>query len=184
MDSDVGVLFEKARDGDPAAWDALVDQFINLVWSVVRSFGLEQRDAEDVVQMTWLRLVENFESVKEPDRIGLWLSTTARREALRCINKKKRAVLVDPGASFGHIGDDAPEVGADVANRQLAESVLVALQQLEPGCQALLRLVLCDPPLSYEQISVALDVPIGTIGPRRQRCLKKLRAALPTLFET
>jgi DNA-directed RNA polymerase specialized sigma24 family protein len=50
-----------------------------------------------------------------------------------------------------------------------------ALQILPPKCQQLLRLLATDPPASYEQVSAILDMPIGSIGPTRARCLERLR---------
>ena len=40
---------------------------------------------------------------------------------------------------------------------------------------SLLRLLCIDPPVSYEDVAVALEIPKGSIGPTRQRCLERLR---------
>ena len=70
--------------GDEAAWAAIVDRFSGLVWSTARSHRLSNADAADVVQLTWLRLVEHLDRINDPERLGAWLATTARRECSVC----------------------------------------------------------------------------------------------------
>jgi RNA polymerase sigma factor (sigma-70 family) len=169
--AEVAFLVHAAADGDRAAWDALVDRYNGLVWSVARSHRLSTVDASDVVQTTWLRLVENLGRLQEPERVGAWLATTARRECLRTLRHSARMVAVE----------DPPE---QVTESRLDAALLVeerdrALWQafggLSERCQELLRLLVADPPPSYEEVSAALDMPIGSIGPTRQRCLDRLR---------
>jgi len=53
-----------------------------------------------------------------------------------------------------------------------------SFERLRPSDQALLRLLTADPRPSYDEISAALDMPIGSIGPTRQRALARLREQL------
>ncbi|WP_131741710.1 RNA polymerase sigma factor, partial [Actinomadura roseirufa] len=76
-------LVDRARDGDGAAWARLVERFSGLLWAIARGYGLGDADAGDVVQTTWLRLVERLDDLREPAAVGGWLATTARREAAR-----------------------------------------------------------------------------------------------------
>ena len=124
-----------------------------------------------------LRAVERLETVREPDRIGLWLSTVARRECMRIIETGARSVPSDPDVAFVNLrsGDDP---GSDAVDRTEAGQVLKALGTLPQDCQALLRLTLADPPIPYRDIAEILDIAVGTIGPKRQRCLSRLRSAL------
>ncbi len=82
-----------------AAWDRLMDQYGRLIWSITRDFKLAESDASDVVQTTWLRLVEHIDRLEHPERVGAWLATTARNECLRGIAARKRLVLV--GEEYG-----------------------------------------------------------------------------------
>src|ERR1700736_5087741 len=84
-----------AAAGDATAWDALVGRYSNLVWAVARAHRLSSADAADVSQTTWLRLVEHLDSIKQPERLGAWLATTARRECLAVIRRKSRQVPVE-----------------------------------------------------------------------------------------
>lgn len=70
MAANDAALLGAARHGDQAAWDALVADYTNLVWSIARGFRLETADAHDAVQMTWLRLVENLHRIRSGWRVG------------------------------------------------------------------------------------------------------------------
>src|ERR1700734_931882 len=78
-------LVEAASEGDQAAWNALVDRFSGLLWATARAHRLSASDSAEVVQTTWLRLVEHLDRIRDRDRLGAWLATTARRECLRVI---------------------------------------------------------------------------------------------------
>jgi RNA polymerase sigma factor (sigma-70 family) len=176
--SDVGQLVRDAADGDQAAWNRLVERFNGLVWSVARGHRLDSADASDVVQTTWLRLVENLGRLQEPERVGAWLATTARRESLRTLRVSARQVptetelLPDPGT-------DVPPA-AELLASERDRALWTAFGGLSERCQVLLRLLVADPPPSYEDIGAALDMPIGSIGPTRQRCLERLRGLAET----
>ncbi len=178
---DVSRLVRAAADGDDAAWRELVSRYGGLVWSVARSHRLCQADAGDVVQCTWLKLVQHLDSLKNPAAVGAWLATTARRECLRTIDGSKHQIP---------FGDDLPEPlpPEDVALddellRSERDSILWrAVSLLRTEDQALVRLLASDPPVSYTEISAALDMPIGSIGPTRARCLERLRARCEQLY--
>ena len=169
--AEVAELVRAAADGDQAAWHGLVDRYNGLVWSVARAHRLSTVDASDVVQTTWLRLVENLGRLQDPERVGAWLATTARRECLRTLRHSARQVPTEA----------VPEVAAEgrVDSALLVEErdrlLWQAFGGLSERCQTLLRILVADPPPSYEEVGAALDMPIGSIGPTRQRCLDRLR---------
>jgi RNA polymerase sigma factor (sigma-70 family) len=175
--SEVRALVDAAAGGDASAWDGLVDGFGGLVWSIIRGYRLYGSDAADVSQTVWLRLVEHIHRLRDPERAGAWLATTARNECLRVLRKSGRQVVTA----------DVPEVelmthAADPINGLLAAeehgTLMAALESVPPRCQTLLRLLIADPPLSYDEIAELLDMPKGSIGPTRGRCLDHLRAAM------
>ncbi len=169
--SEVAELVRAAAEGDRAAWDGLVDRYNGLVWSVARSFRLASADASDVVQTTWLRLVEHLGSLQDPERVGAWLATTARREALRTLRHSARQV---PTEELPDAGTDA-QLDAALLVAERDRALWQAFGGLSERCQALLRVLVADPPPSYDEISASMDMPIGSIGPTRQRCLERLR---------
>jgi RNA polymerase sigma factor (sigma-70 family) len=174
---DVAGAVAAAAAGDASAWGALVDRFTPTLWAVARSHRLAEAEAADVVQTTWLRFVEHVGRLHQPDRAGAWLVTTARRESLRSIRTGARQVPTDDEwtleAGADRAGPDSPDervVDADERVRLWA-----ALERMGDRCRQLLRLLVTDPPPSYEDISAVLDMPIGSIGPTRARCLERLR---------
>lgn len=170
-------LVAAATAGDQAAWDALVARFAGLVWSVIRSHGLYGETAADVFQTAWLRLIEHLGRLREPERVGSWLATTARHECFRVMRTSARQVLV---ADVPELVDDDPDtdVAAAVLAGERRDIALAALAAAPPRCQELLRLLLVEPALSYDEIALILDIPKGSIGPTRGRCLDHVRARL------
>lgn len=176
-DSDTADLVALVRAGDQRAWVALTGRYTNLLWSVARAMRLDRADAADAVQTTWLRLVERLDSLREPEHLGSWLVTTARRE---CLVTLRRTARVRPGLSEDLT--DLPAATDPLDEALLREERDVALWtafgRLTARCQALLRVLMADPPPSYAQVSDALDLPVGSIGPTRQRCLNSLRQVM------
>jgi RNA polymerase sigma factor (sigma-70 family) len=169
-----------AAAGDSAAWNRLVESFSGLVWSVVRSHGLFGAEGADVCQTVWLRFVEHLGRLREPERVGAWLATTARHECLRVLRRGSRSVPVGepPDVAETRAGTDPIATAVAAEEHRL---LMAALEQVPPQCQTLLRLLIVDPPLSYDEISAILEIPKGSIGPTRQRCLGRVRAVMTTL---
>ncbi|GAA3397447.1 hypothetical protein GCM10020369_77670 [Cryptosporangium minutisporangium] len=174
---EAAMLVSAAAGGDRSAWDALVDAYGGLIWTVARNHRLSSGDAGDVSQTTWLRLVENIDRLSDPSRVGAWLATTARRECLRLLGRAKRTVLsgeeLDPATDRLRLA--TPEADAALLAAEQEAEMRSAFGRLTPRCRELLQLLLLDPAPSYDEISAALDIPIGSIGPTRGRCLEKLR---------
>jgi RNA polymerase sigma factor (sigma-70 family) len=174
----VAALVVDAAAGSQDAWDGLVARYNRLVWAVARSFRLSEPDAADVVQTTWLRLVEHLGAVQQPERVGSWLGTTARREALR-VAKAHDGTLEQPtGHELSVVPDAAPSIEESMLTRERDAELYHAVLQLNERCQRLLRVLSASPPPRYETVSEALGLPIGSIGPTRGRCLDKLRRVL------
>jgi RNA polymerase sigma factor (sigma-70 family) len=176
MEAGASEIVLRALNGDEGAWDALVERFAGLVWSVARAHGLNTADASDVCQTTWLRLAEHLGRLREPEAVGGWLATTARREALRTRLRQQRVVLHDWGVDVVDVRQQDVEAG--VLQEERHALLWRGIAALGEGCRALLRVLLSDPPPSYQEVSAALDMPVGSIGPTRGRCLQKLRAVL------
>lgn len=170
---DVGALVRRAGGGDPTAWDGLVERFAGLVWGVARGIGLSPADAADVSQTTWLRLAEHLDRLREPERVGAWLATTARHEALRTSRQAQRQVLLD--TSDLAVADEAPAADHHVLDEERDAALWRAFDALPPPCKGLLRVLIAEPTPSYAEVSAALGMPVGSIGPTRGRCLKQLR---------
>ena len=181
---DAGELVRYAASGDTAAWTALVERFSGLVWSVARAHRLGSADAEEVFQTTWLRLTENVSRLTEPERVGAWLATTARNEALKVIRLGARTTITDSMHVLDRASDDeSPENAVleseeGAARLRRARQMWSAFHRLPGRCQQLLRLLIASPPPSYADIAAMLGIAIGSIGPTRGRCLQQLRVLL------
>lgn len=169
--------FTAWRDGDQAALEELVRLLSPTLWQVVRATGLDRASAEDVVQNTWLSLVDHAGTISNPMAVAGWLCTTARREAWRVSKKVKRELATDDdvlGSALPYV--DGPEDGVVLAEDKAV--LRRSLARISVRCQALLRMLAAGPRPEYAEVSEALEMPVGSIGPTRARCLEKLRTEL------
>jgi RNA polymerase sigma factor (sigma-70 family) len=171
---DTATLVAAAAEGEAQAWRELIDRYAVLVRCVCRSHRLSDADAEDVAQLTWLRAVEHIGRLRDPDRFGAWVGTTARRECLRVLQGRKRIVpTADEIRAPLFAAHADPEETERAAERRTA--VRAALTTLPPKQRTLLRLLHSGREPSYDEVSAQLGMPIGSIGPTRGRALERLR---------
>lgn len=170
------MLVGAAAAGDEHAWNALVDEFAGLVWTVARSFRLDDATAADVVQECWYRLAANLDRIREPARLGSWLTSTAKHEALRVLRTLDRQQPTD--------FDDERLLGTEqpadetLLGEERIDELYAAFGELNPECQQLLRLLFAEPKVPYEEIAEIVGIAVGSIGATRRRCLDKLRDKL------
>ncbi|MBP1078392.1 RNA polymerase sigma factor (sigma-70 family) [Microbacterium terrae] len=170
-------FFVRWREGDSRAMDELVRLMTPPLWHVVRAYGLDPALAEDVVQTTWLTLVRRHETILDPQAVSGWLTMCARREAWRVGKQHRRADATEAESLEPHlpVHESAEQTAAtDDESRRLWNAV----SRLDERCQRLLRIVAFEDRPDYARIAQDLAMPIGSIGPTRQRCLAKLRAGL------
>jgi RNA polymerase sigma factor (sigma-70 family) len=169
--------FRRWRAGDESALDELVRMMSPVLWHVVRATGLDREAAEDVVQNTWLTLVRSADSVRDAQAITRWLCTAARREAWRVSKSASRTRPVEDEVLDARLPvQTSPE--SEVVTDDEKTRLWRALARLPERCQKLLRIVAWEPRPDYSSVAEGLDMPIGSIGPTRRRCLDKLRVEL------
>jgi len=169
-------LVRRAADGDKRAWDALVERYAPLIWSICSRYCLARADAEDVGQNVWLQLVGQLDKIRDPAALPGWLATTTRRECLRVV----RAIRGSHAARYALDAETMPDDRARPADQELivAEhhaALREAFARLSPCDQQLIAALIQDPPVPYAEISARLGIAIGSIGPTRSRCLNRLR---------
>lgn len=169
-------LFGRWRDGDLDALDELVRSTTPRLWQLVRTYGLEPHTAEDVVQTTWMALVQHRDSIDRPTSIHAWLTTTTRREAWHTARSADRTVVTDVALLGSQRFSDGAEQEAQAVweHQRLWEAV----SRLPHPCPRLLRAVAFEDRPGYRRIARELDMPVGSLGPTRGRCLDKLRLLL------
>jgi RNA polymerase sigma factor (sigma-70 family) len=172
----VAGLVACAKGGDKQAWDALVERYAPLIWSICRGYRLGRADADDVGQSVWMCLVDQLDKIRDPAALPGWLATTTRRECWRVVGAARgpNAVVCAPDAETipdGQAGAVEHELLAAERHAALRE----AFTHLPPAGQRLIAMLVADPPVPYAEISIRLGIPIGSIGPTRSRCLDKMR---------
>ena len=171
---DIPALLAAAARDDQSAWDALVRQFSGLLWSIARGYRLSDADAADAVQCTWIKLVEHLDRITEPERLAGWLCTTARHECLQLLRRSGR--LPQPAEEIADSPDPAPALDHDLIVGERDAALWRVFEELPDRCRRLLRVLMASPPPAYADVALALDMPVGSIGPIRQRCLGRLKA--------
>jgi RNA polymerase sigma factor (sigma-70 family) len=165
------------QHGDPAAWDAILRRYGKLVSTTVRSFRLQEADAVDAMQMTWLRLAENAHRVQFPEKLGGWLATTARRECLHILRQAKLGpIFTDVAPEPVFDPSTGPEQRA--INADTAQTLRKLIDELSPCWRTLIRLLFTHNACSYDELARITGIPLGGIGPTRARALRQLRDKL------
>jgi RNA polymerase sigma factor (sigma-70 family) len=165
-------LTARATAGDKDAWRELVDRHAPVVWAVIRAHRLQGADAADVWQNAWAALAGSLPTLRRPDRLSAWLTTTTRRECLRVLRQLNREVLTDrlelPGT------DQEPPILTAARDKLLWQ----AFASLPHRCRDLLGLMVHAPELTYAQVSRALGLRANSLSRTRGRCLDQLRRKL------
>lgn len=174
-------LVGRARGQDSTAWHELVASYNPRLMRVARAFGLNDADAADVVQTTWLRCVQNVGQIRDLSSIGAWLTTICRREAMRILQRENAPVPYDPNDPVGplaRLADECHDPGiVDILRNQLQAELVGAITELPDRQRTLLmELLRADHDgRAYADVGMALEMPVGSIGPTRMRALQRLR---------
>jgi RNA polymerase sigma factor (sigma-70 family) len=166
-------LVRSARDGDDRAWKELVARFDGLLRGVAKGYRLAPEDVDDVVQTAWIRAYCNVGRLNDPAAIAGWLVITTRREALRHLQRGVREFPTDI-PPVPERADVSP-TEALALERERDAAIRDAVRRLNGRQRAVLKMMLAEPGLSYDELSAQLDMPVGSIGPTRERALGRLR---------
>lgn len=175
-DRPASYVVDAARRREPGAWDELLARYGGLVRRVVGSYRLQQADAADAVQNTWLRALERLDSLRDPERLGGWLATTADRECLALLRRAQREVPDE--RADGERPGVIPGPEAQVVDEEARRAVGAAVAGLSGRRQALVQALFFQPELAYVEVSEVVGIPVGSIGPTRGRALRNLRCTL------
>jgi RNA polymerase sigma factor (sigma-70 family) len=169
----LGGTVRSAAHGDEDAWRALFAHFNPVLKAVARGFRLAPADVDDVVQTTWARAFSRLHRLQEPEAFGGWLVVTARRESLRLLQRGTPEILTDEPPEADRREDEQPESAVLEAERR--EALRAAVRRLPTHQRRLLNALLATPWSSYDDLSSVLGMPVGSIGPTRNRSLDRLR---------
>jgi RNA polymerase sigma factor (sigma-70 family) len=171
-DRDLATVVRAARAGDHTAWSSLVARFDDNLRAIARSCRLAPTDIDDVIQTSWLNLLEGIEDIREPAAIVGWLATVTRRNAIRLRQSRAREQLTDDP----QLGDCSHAGGAevDVLAAERREALSRAMATLPERHRRLMTVLIAHPTLDYGQVGELLSMPRGSIGPIRARALMRL----------
>jgi RNA polymerase sigma factor (sigma-70 family) len=180
------VLIAAVMRSDEQAWNELIERYQHIIDAVSRRYGLRPEDAADVSQTVWMKAIDNLDRIRDLRAMPGWIKTTAMRAACTVLRSRDRLTLLD--VSEDNSADWSPlapatyssEVDAQMLHAERRAAVQDGLAELTESHRALLSLLVTDPPISYQKISDQLGLPVGSIGPTRARCLRKL-AATPSI---
>jgi RNA polymerase sigma factor (sigma-70 family) len=170
---DFSSVVRAASANDQRAWDQIVRTFTPLVRGIARRHRLGSADQDEVLQRTWIALVRSIGRLQDPNSIGAWLATTARRESLRVLGESTRLVLVDELPE--RASTEADDVVAGLIEDERRATLRAVADEMPARQRALVEALTSETEKSYEQLSAELDMPLGSIGPTRQRCVARMR---------
>ena len=171
-----GELVRLVMKDDPDAWAELVSRFTPLVRRVARRVGLSDADTADATQATWLRLSRNCHAIRNPDCISGWLARTAQRESVRvAVSSGRELPVADLVTELAERFAWSPSPEEILVHDELGDWLEAALDSLPPQSRRLIEALIDDAGLNYAEIAHRLEIPVGSIGPTRQRALAALR---------
>jgi RNA polymerase sigma factor (sigma-70 family) len=177
-------LLGAASAGEENAWEQIIARYQSLINAIARRHRLEPSDAHDVSQYVWMQLVDHIDKLRDPRALRGWISVTTTHRCYEILRAYKRSVSVDPLAlgRFDFVAAMAKqiqnesyrEIDDDLLRAEQRRAIRQGLTELTPTQQQLLLLLVADPPISYDEISRRMNIPVGSIGPTRARLLRKL----------
>ena len=165
-------LTREAAAGGEDAWRTLVALLDPMLHSIARGYRLSEADADDVVQITWGRALLHLDRLDDPGAVAGWLAVTARREAMRTLQRGVREL---PAAEPPEPEATEPAPEQATIDRERGTGLRAAIARLSGRQRELLTLLVDRPEISYEEVSRTIGMPVGSIGPTRERAFERLR---------
>ena len=175
-------LIRRCRQGSAGAWRQVLKKYERLVYSIPLRYGLSRDDAADIAQITFTILIQSLDGLSEDSHLGPWLVTVARRHTWRLLERNRRESASERRES-ADVAESAVLLGKSDADSiehwELTEWLDAGLSKIGASCRELLLALYFQPEgSSYAEVAARLGMPIGSIGPRRARCLKSLKQVL------
>ena len=169
-------LLARVAEGDSAAGRELVRRYDRLIAAAARRVLFSPVDVDDVVQETFLILLVSAGSIRDPNRLGPWLWTTASNLARRTARRNTRSRPVeDIEARVAPECDASDEVERGLDRGDQCVALREAMASITSEERLLIHLLTVEDRPCYASISAATSRPVGSLGPTRRRILGKLR---------
>lgn len=178
------VLVQQALRGDQAAWGAIVERYGGLAYATARRTGLGRGECEDVVQSVFVALVRSLGSLRDAESLAAWVSTSARRAAWRAARVARASPtqpLIEDSAAAAAEADRTDATDA-ISAEERGAVIRAALDSIDERCRHLLQaLFLGAREPDYRAIGERFGIALNSVGPVRNRCLRRLLEALKNL---
>lgn len=174
VDMDLREVVDRASRGEEGAWKIIVMRFSGLIRRIARAYGLCHSDISDISQIVWMRAFENIAKVRDPRHLGTWIAVVTERECMHLVRKTSNEQLISDHEELDR-ADDAPALDHRIITREQEEAVRQAINSLPSKGRLLMLLLIAGEKPEYEAVAQKLNMPVGSIGPTRQRCLRLLR---------
>jgi len=188
-------LLARCRRGEAEAWDALFDRHYaaagRFIFQLSHEFTPE--DVEEICQETFLAVIRNLASFHGHSQFQTWLFRIATNKA-RDFRERQTAAKRGGGQTPVSLQAEAPESGltldppspaappdAALLNAEQLRLVRVALDQVGEPCREILELRYFGD-LSYEELSVELQLNPKTVSSRLSKCLDRLEVIARKVF--
>lgn len=169
-----GELIRACLRGEESAWNELVERYGRLVYSIPRKLGFNPTDSDDVFQTVFGIAYRRLSGLRDESRLSSWLIRCTYRECWRLKRGRGDVRPLDDG-----MADDGSPTSETVERAETQQLVREALTEIDARCRGLITaLFLESEQRSYEEIAAGLGMPVGSIGPTRARCFKKLEGVL------
>ncbi|MEZ4388165.1 MAG: sigma-70 family RNA polymerase sigma factor [Candidatus Krumholzibacteriia bacterium] len=178
-------LYDRCRDGDELAWEALVRRYQARVCSVAYTYTGNEDEALDVAQEVFVRVWKRLDSCREPERFAAWLLSIARNACLDHLRRRKaRPPAQDiPADELYSLADPGQATDQRVEDQDRQHVLERALQQLSDiNREAILLKDIQELPL--EDMARLLDLPVGTVKSRCSRARVELAKVVAGLIGT
>jgi RNA polymerase sigma-70 factor (ECF subfamily) len=163
-------LVRRCRQGDDAAWRAIVERFSAYVYAIATRFGLREDGVEDVYQDVFMRVFTSLDSLRDDAALKPWIAQLTRRAA---IDRLRSGLPATFALHSDRLSDDEPEF----EHIEQAMSVYRALAELPSPYREAINLFFLED-RSYRTIAETLGISAGTVASRISRGLAMLRATL------
>ena len=171
-------LFEQCLVGNEQAWNALIDRYKNLIFSIPIRYGLSRDDASEIFQQVCLKLLAELPAIRDPASLPAWLIRVTSHKCFHWGRRERLHERLD-----GETGD-MPAEGTPLADEvvwqiERAQILREALLEISDRGRSLIHMLFYEEPaMPYDEVAAKLNLARGSIGFIRMRCLRQLRLRL------
>ncbi|MFN8546536.1 MAG: sigma-70 family RNA polymerase sigma factor [Candidatus Eisenbacteria bacterium] len=175
-------LVSACLEHERGAWEEFLRRYANLIHSTILKVGVTGVEQEEAFQNSVIAMYRELPRLRDRGKILSWIVGISHRQGVNRIRARRREVLVEEVSDDMMTGDQTNGPGDDALpatdrlKLEQAQQTREAMDLLPERCRRLLEMLFIqDPPADYAEISKREKIPVGSIGPTRQRCLDKAR---------